>query len=540
MHASLFRNWLMDDAGISFAYAHNLVHGHGLVAQVGAQPAEGFSNFLWTVLLSPLFLSPPLDPAIPVKIFSAACILITYLLLHKCINRHFSDTHSRGLIAAIILFALSFNSSFVIWTTSGLENPLYVLLSALYLFLVLEHAGTAVPDTSIPVYAAITGTLIGLTRPDGILFSFVFPLYLLLRIIGDRSRHRFLLRHVITYVVVVAVIYGGFMAFRYLYFNDTKPNPYYVKGAPTLMSGAELIMGTRYHAMKTYDLLSSMFSRRTGLVTILLIIVSTLFFFRTRNRLPYLVLLLMLLASWAVYSLLPDDWMGEFRYATPFFVFFYAYLCLIAVRFLTMVIERTAIRTVLILVLGVVLVVSTALLSIPRSRDFAADPPLPFHTAARLYGVQFNKYAESMNIEDATLLCPDVGGTLYFSRHLVYDLGGLCNREIAKMIKRDNKGLRDYVFDEIKPTFIHIHDYWSMIADFEYDPRFRRDYVTICEYVSTWAAERTDTVYYSGDYVRRDAISDREFLERLTGRMNVDCRQLQAGDIKEAQPFPRR
>src|SRR5215468_4863974 len=53
-HGALFGGWLIDDAGISFAYARNLAEGHGLVSQPGAPPVEGFSNPAWTLLLAAL------------------------------------------------------------------------------------------------------------------------------------------------------------------------------------------------------------------------------------------------------------------------------------------------------------------------------------------------------------------------------------------------------------------------------------------------------------------------------------------------------
>ena len=56
-HALLFGEWIVDDAGITFAYARNLVDGHGLVSQPGLPPVEGFSNFLWMLTLLPSLLA---------------------------------------------------------------------------------------------------------------------------------------------------------------------------------------------------------------------------------------------------------------------------------------------------------------------------------------------------------------------------------------------------------------------------------------------------------------------------------------------------
>ena len=55
LHAVLFGSWLMDDAGVSFAYARTLATGHGLVSQPGAPPVEGYSNFLWVLVLAVFF-----------------------------------------------------------------------------------------------------------------------------------------------------------------------------------------------------------------------------------------------------------------------------------------------------------------------------------------------------------------------------------------------------------------------------------------------------------------------------------------------------
>ena len=67
-HCLMFRSWLVDDAGISFAYARNLIHFNGLVAQTGMEPVEGYSNPLWTFLISPIFIFDPVDPTLPIKI----------------------------------------------------------------------------------------------------------------------------------------------------------------------------------------------------------------------------------------------------------------------------------------------------------------------------------------------------------------------------------------------------------------------------------------------------------------------------------------
>src|SRR6185369_4563880 len=43
---------LLDDAMISMTYAKNLALGHGLVWNQGEIPIEGYTNPLWTIMMS--------------------------------------------------------------------------------------------------------------------------------------------------------------------------------------------------------------------------------------------------------------------------------------------------------------------------------------------------------------------------------------------------------------------------------------------------------------------------------------------------------
>ncbi len=66
----MFGAWQIDDAGISFAYARNLALGHGLVAQPGVIPVEGYSNPLWVFLLAAFSVVRLFDPLWTPKLLS--------------------------------------------------------------------------------------------------------------------------------------------------------------------------------------------------------------------------------------------------------------------------------------------------------------------------------------------------------------------------------------------------------------------------------------------------------------------------------------
>ena len=66
-------DFVKDDAYISFRYAHNLVEGRGLVFNPGER-IEGFTNFLWTLVLAP-FEAMGLDMFQVVEVLGTALVL---------------------------------------------------------------------------------------------------------------------------------------------------------------------------------------------------------------------------------------------------------------------------------------------------------------------------------------------------------------------------------------------------------------------------------------------------------------------------------
>ena len=65
---SIPQPFFIEDAGISFAYARNLVNGEGLATYAGGPRVEGFSNPSWTFLIALLY-------AVGVPTFTASKLL---------------------------------------------------------------------------------------------------------------------------------------------------------------------------------------------------------------------------------------------------------------------------------------------------------------------------------------------------------------------------------------------------------------------------------------------------------------------------------
>jgi hypothetical protein len=520
LHSYLFRDYLLDDAGISFVYARNLAAGHGLVSQPGVLPVEGYSNFLWVLLLAPFFRLGLFEPTITPKAVSMVLVLLAFVLVYRTLAP-LTIRRSQWLVGlGLVLLAL--NTAFTAWATAGLENPLYTLLLCLMLWVAIRgivrgHMG---PGTAL--LAGLLACALAMTRPDGIVFAAAYPVLLLTRLLERSPRVRRagpVLLHLLVYLAALAVSVGGFIAFRLLYFHDLLPNTYYVKGGTILQDAGALLLLQPALAARISSLTFCVAGPLGNLVLAGLLVITLYLLFTGRFQRGHLVLGIFLLLAMADYLLLPPDPFVESRFATPFVLFFYLYGLTIAATFVASWPWKRAVKMRLgVIALGLFLGMSTVLFSL-RSLDFAQHPVLSFAQVTEEYGLRFNHYADQLGLEQGSILLPDVGGTLYYSRLRVYDLGGLTDRTIARTLfyQKDPAAFYNYVFETARPTFIHTHTLWAYQSNLAGDPRFGRDYVVIQQAVDPWIQAQYGLEMYSGTYVRKDVLGDRlELLQTLS------------------------
>lgn len=474
VHACLFGTWIVDDAGISFAYARNLMAGHGLVAQPGLPPVEGYSNFLWVLLMALFFPLRLFDPVLTPKLVGVVLTGGFFLGMTWALRKL---DPAGGAVAAVALALTALNTSFTVWTVSGLENPLYVaLIGLLFALLVQERAGGPRPWISAAAGAAAAG--IALTRPDGLLYAALYPL-LTLGAEGRPLRIGAAAGRIARFSASFLVLFGGFLAFRLSYFGDLQPNTYYAKSAPMSALVRQLVTLQPSIWRRLRDPMESAADEAGMLLLVPLAVAAAFLAWRRRLRWGHAALLTFAGCAALIYILLPGDWMREYRFATPFYPFFYAGACLLAAALGRELIPGSGSRklaggTAAALALGLALMIF-----LPRSRTYAAGPALAFSEVERKIGRRFNRYAGALDVREGSLLVPDIGGALWSSRLRVYDLAGLTDRTVARTLQKDRDAFQDYVFAETRPTFILVHGPWAVAAALNRDPRFRRDYLPL-------------------------------------------------------------
>ncbi len=505
VHAFLLGAWIVDDAGITFAYARNLASGNGLVSQPGLPPVEGYSNPLWLLGLVPFFLLRLFHSVITPKLLSLALAAVSFVLLGRVLL-NLSGGRRAVPLAALLLLAVC--TPFVIWTVSGLENPLYVALTCLLLaVLVRERVQGPAPGLALAAGAVAAG--IALTRPDGLVYAGLYPL-LTLFAEGRPVRMRPAATRIGLYGVAFLLLFGGYLAFRGLYFGDLVPNTYHAKGGPTAEMVSDLVTLRPPMVRDLVDLMRSAAGLGGGAILVALLMSAAFLAGRRRLRWGHGALLAFTACAAAAYLLLPRDWMEEYRFATPFYPFLFATAALLAAslgeELLPASARRQAGRAGILVAVGLSLAVF-----IPRSLLFAASPTVPFAEVLHDYGLRFNRFADLLGLEEGSFLLPDIGGTLWASRLRVYDLAGLTDASIARALGKDQKALHDYIFEQARPTFIHIHHYWTAAGALDLDPRFRRDYLPLYAFFEPEVLEYTGGKRLpSGDFIRREAIAGKE------------------------------
>ncbi|MEO5619046.1 MAG: hypothetical protein ABIS67_14855 [Candidatus Eisenbacteria bacterium] len=227
-HALSYR-FLTDDAYISFRYAQNFAHGHGLVFNPGGERVEGYSNFLWVLILATFERVgvAPERAANPLSLLATAGLW--WVVVRFAIQQRPAGAPAWLVVIPPAILAVS--RSIAVWSTGGLETRLFELLATAGLMQVAEETDVARAgrDPGRPWGALLLG-LAALTRPDGALVA-VCALAASLGLFWMARRFALpeLARAAIARGWPAVALIGSHYAFRFLYYGAWAPNTYYAK-----------------------------------------------------------------------------------------------------------------------------------------------------------------------------------------------------------------------------------------------------------------------------------------------------------------------
>lgn len=201
----------IDDAYISFVYAKNLIQGHGLT--YNGVWVEGYSNFLWTILMAPVIALGG-EPLTMARVISLMCSVATLFLTNRLIE--ISVPGITTGVRSLALMAVAVNVSFMAWTLGGLETALMTLEVILFVYCELH------PNEQMRRWSPLVVLACALTRPEG---AMLFPILLVYRRLYRLQPLGQMMRQSLAFVLP----FGTFLLWRYLTYGEWVPNTALVK-----------------------------------------------------------------------------------------------------------------------------------------------------------------------------------------------------------------------------------------------------------------------------------------------------------------------
>lgn len=247
--AGLWHGWrlfwfLTDDAYIAFRYVSNSMLGHGYVWNPPPfAPVEGYTSFLWVVLLDLVWrivgLEPPQSANILSLVFSCLTLMLGAVMVLRMDLSARLKPH-RHMLLALVLLGVMTNRTFLAWTSSGLETSMFNFFLTSWVFCCIMF----VPFSAAWLLGvASAAALTYLTRPDGLLFVAATAG---LAALALRGRWRDgVLRWRDGFALGPLVLVPLHMAWRLSRYSEWLPNTYFAKTDPGRMWMAS---GVRYVA----------------------------------------------------------------------------------------------------------------------------------------------------------------------------------------------------------------------------------------------------------------------------------------------------
>ncbi len=533
----------IEDSAISFSYARNLIEGEGLVPYPGGERVEGYSNALWTFLLAAAY-ALRIEPWASAKLLGWVFGSITLFFTWGIARRARPEANDPVSLAAPILLACS--TQFVVWNASGLENSLFNVLLAGGIWSLTREIQE---DRRVP-WSALAFVGLTMTRPDGVMYA---ALGLFGRLLGTVARRQW--SATALWIVAFAVPFVGYNAWRYDYFGLPFPNTYYAKekdfkpfnwtgGAWKQVRDYTTMYGVIYAAPLAVVAMTglSTWRRWVGVVVLAFLAVFLLWDGRagipasmtgewsrvlsrhyTNARVWYLLGAAVVLGlttfgrkGWEARGLLwgawaggvffvvatGADWMKGFRWfsltSVPTFTLIGVGIGAVAER-LPFAMKRLAGWLPVRSLWATPMVVALAVPNVNGSWTFANSPetsPRDVHKR-----VKYMTWVQRrLGLEQVTLLDVDMGAHMWWSGWDLVDIAGLVDVPMSQHKKFNRKFISQYIFEERRPDFAHVHGSWARTSKIHLNERWDDDYIEIPGYPSGKRA------LHVGNHVRKEHI----------------------------------
>ena len=289
--------FIQDDAFISFRYAANLVQGHGLTWNPGEPHIEGYTNFLWTLLMA-IPIRYGLDPVEFSFALGTAFFFCSLLVVHGLARGILGSARS----ATLCVIVLGTNYTFSAYATGGLETQMQTALLLCVALMVFNTSRAASRRMVALVAISVVSAAAILTRPDSILPLAVIYAASFRTLLEDRTSLADTCARVASLLWPALAIVMIFGLWKLDYYGNLLPNTFHAKVA----SGPSSIRGVIYlgYFMGSYGWLP-------------FVVLSLVRIRHEEARSFWMRLCIILTAIWLVYVVLVGGCFMEFRLLVP-------------------------------------------------------------------------------------------------------------------------------------------------------------------------------------------------------------------------------
>jgi hypothetical protein len=231
---AIFPKWTVDDAFITYRYAHNLAEHGELTWNVGENPIEGYTGIALPLAIA-FFIKLGVSPVLSGKIIGVIFYFLSVWWLHRILFKLNLSWLLRSLILILYLTSpFMFSHS---WC--GLETVPYTALLLAVVNQLLSVTLAKEADKSKERLLFLLMLVVCLVRPEAVVLAFTTIISLL--IIGIKFERRNpldLMKSALIFFILPGIAY---FLWRWNYYGFFLPNTFYAKGGPQLLVKGSII-----------------------------------------------------------------------------------------------------------------------------------------------------------------------------------------------------------------------------------------------------------------------------------------------------------
>ncbi len=222
-----------EDAAMLMRYSGHIAGGHGIVWNIGEEPVDGGTDFLFMLLVS-LLVKAGISLELSVRFIALASHIGTVILVYLVIRKF----HALARWIAIICSAYLAIGLGLVYSEAYFGTTFFALTAAVSWYFAIRLARQEGSPLTAFMFA-LSGLIMGLARPEGV-FLALFMLLAVIKTNGWLKSRRVLLY----FLGIFAVLGGAYFFWRWNYFGYPLPNPFYKKG------GGDIYFSSLYKSIR--------------------------------------------------------------------------------------------------------------------------------------------------------------------------------------------------------------------------------------------------------------------------------------------------